>query len=185
MNAKSEIDVCLTCTRTRCTGSCARLRNSGEAPKKPRRVYTAKRFEYQGEQLTLNEISARCGIDYTTLYLRIVAKGWTMERATTEPVHKRMTRVVEAFGEAHTLREWATIRGLPLNVNKSRISSGWTAERALTQPITVPRAITVDGEQITAVALARRLNITEALVHYRVRRGWTGDMIVEHYRGGK
>lgn len=184
MDKKNRIDMCLNCKRKECSGNCARVQNAAKQKKKPRE-YNAKKYEYQGEWLPLKEIAARCGIDYTTLYLRIVAKGWTMERATTEPVHKRMTRVVEAFGEAHTLREWATIRGLPLNVIKSRISSGWTAERALTQPITVPRAITVDGESVTAIALARQLNIDEALVYYRVRRGWTGDMIVEHYRGGK
>ena len=182
MDKKAKIDMCLTCKRQNCTGNCARVQNAAKQKKKPRE-YNAKKYEYQGEWLPLKDVAARCGIDYTTLYLRIEVKHWSMKRATTEPVHSKEGRIIEAFGEGHTLREWARITGLPLHALKHRFSSGWEPERALTQPLMKPRGITVDGEQITAVALARQLNIDEALVHYRVRRGWTGDMIVEHYGG--
>lgn len=182
MDKKAKIDMCLNCKRKECSGNCARVQNAAKQKKKPRE-YNAKRYYYQGEWLPLKDVAARCGIDYTTLWLRIEGKHWSMERATTEPVHSKGGRIIEAFGEGHTLREWASITGLPLHALKHRFSTGWEPERALSQPLMKPRGITVDGEQITAVALARRLNITEALVHYRVRRGWTGDMIVEHYGG--
>lgn len=184
MDKKTRIDMCLNCKRQNCTGNCARVQNAAAQKKKPRE-YNAKKYDYQGERLPLKEIAARCGVDYTTLYLRIEVKHWTMERATTEPVHSKEGRIIEAFGEGHTLREWASITGLPLHVLKHRFSSGWEPERALKQPITKPREITVGGEKITALALARRINITEAAVYYRTRQGWTGDMIVEHYGGRK
>lgn len=180
---KAEIDICLTCARKSCTGNCARVQKGQKARKKPRRGREAIRFNYGGEWLTVVEISARCGIEATALYQRLAYKGWSMERATTEPVHSRAGRLVEAFGEAHTIREWAGIVGLPLGTLKHRFSDGWDVERALTQPLMVPGAITVGGERVTALELARRLNINEALVYYRRKQGWTGDQIAEHYGG--
>ena len=185
MNKKAKIDVCLTCKRKQCTGSCARLHSGGEKPRKARREYASRRYEYQGEMLTVREISARCGIDLTVLYQRIMVKGWSMERATTEPVHSRTGQLVEAYGESHTIREWAEIVGLPLGALKRRFSDGWPAERALKEPLMVPRVITVGGEKVTALELARRLNIKEELVYYRRKLGWTGDRIAEYYGGRK
>jgi hypothetical protein len=49
----------------------------------------ALKVEYQGQQLTLKEISARCGIPSETLRLRLFSYGQSVERATTKSVSKR------------------------------------------------------------------------------------------------
>jgi len=66
------------------------VRNMGRAArwaghvKKPRpkpRVY--KKYPYQGELLTMAEISAKCGVPLRLLNKRICERGWTVERATS------------------------------------------------------------------------------------------------------
>ena len=40
-------------------------------------------YLYQGQYLTMKEISDRCGISVQTLASRIIRANWTMEKATT------------------------------------------------------------------------------------------------------
>lgn len=44
--------------------------------------------EYRGERLSIKELSARCGIRYTTLYQRIQVSGFDVERAVSQPIKR-------------------------------------------------------------------------------------------------
>ena len=48
-------------------------------------IRSAKRYTFKGEALTIREWSERTGIEREVLYGRIVAYGWPIERALTEP----------------------------------------------------------------------------------------------------
>lgn len=47
-----------------------------------------KRYIFQGESLTLDEWAARLNVSYITLYMRIEGRGWSLERALTQPFRK-------------------------------------------------------------------------------------------------
>ncbi len=50
------------------------------------------RYEYDGQLLTIPEISEACGIPIHNLQNRIIKSGWSLQRATTEPVDERDSR---------------------------------------------------------------------------------------------
>lgn len=178
---KAEIDRCLNCTRKTCTGNCAYYRD----PDAPRKKRGGKKYAYQGEMLTLGEISMRCGISIQTLYTRVVRYGWSVEDAARLKVERRRPMLVEAFGEKNTLAVWSQLRSIPASVIKTRILSGWDPERALTEPVAKPRTLTVAGEAVSAAELARRLGMSDVWVRKRAKEGWTGDQIAEYYGGRK
>lgn len=63
---------------------------------------------------------------------------------------------------------------------------GWSMERALNTPVRAKRrrySPTTEGTPVSTVELAVRCNISIGTVEYRVKQGWTGDQIVEHYGG--
>lgn len=47
------------------------------------------RYYYNGQNLTLGEWSEIVGISYGTLSSRIHGMNWSIERALTEPIHKK------------------------------------------------------------------------------------------------
>lgn len=44
------------------------------------------RYAYEGEMLTIPELSERSGIPVSNLQLRLIANGWSVERSTRTPV---------------------------------------------------------------------------------------------------
>lgn len=51
-----------------------------------------------------------------------------------EPVPNPKNRPYTFNGESHTLKEWATITGIPYSTLTKRLTYGWTIERTLTTP---------------------------------------------------
>ena len=54
----------------------------------------------------------------------------TMEKQSN---NTRRNHIVEAFGEKHTISEWAKQSGVPYDLLKRRLALGWSAERAITE----------------------------------------------------
>ncbi len=67
-------------------------------------------------------------------YRHRVERGWPAEVAATTPRLKN--RVYSHDGRNHTLRQWATMSGIPIRTLRARIDTlGWTTYRALTTPV--------------------------------------------------
>lgn len=84
----------------------------------------------------------------------------------------------EAFGEAHTLGEWARISGISYYTLYKRVrENGWTIERALkTRPGEAPKVrvlLCVDGREMSVGDWAKALGIPAATIYARLARGWT------------
>lgn len=60
---------------------------------------TVRKYEFNGHELTLSELSRLTGIPAGTLRARIVEYGWTVERATTEAVHVTSARFRRSSSE--------------------------------------------------------------------------------------
>lgn len=92
-------------------------------------------------------------------------------------------------GLSLTLMEWARRFDMDLATLWVRVKrKGWGLERALNTPVRDKRrkySLAVGGKPVSMVELAARCNVCIGTVEYRVKQGWTGDRIVEHYGGGK
>ena len=54
--------------------------------------------------------------------------------ATQQINNRRVTKIVNAFGETKPLAEWCRAKGFKRRLVEQRLGSGWSAERALTEP---------------------------------------------------
>lgn len=95
----------------------------------------------------------------------------------------RRNHVVEAFGEAHTLAEWAEINKLSYNTIKTRLRKGKTGED-LVAP-TKKRTITVDGETRTLQEWANITGVKYQTIKTRVAQGKRGYEAIKPTQGGK
>lgn len=71
----------------------------------------------------LRKLAIENGIKYSTLQARI-ARGWTLERALSEPVQ----------GHSPNLHQLAATSGIQYGTLRARVARGWTLERALSEP---------------------------------------------------
>lgn len=86
---------------------------------------------YNGETHTIAEWSAITGIPFEIIESRIVAYGWTYERALTTPVNSHRKQY-EYLEEKHTLTEWAKLYGLNYHTLYNRVNIySWSLAQAL------------------------------------------------------
>jgi hypothetical protein len=125
---------------------CRRIKkgwNSSEAITTPTAERAAEiSIKAFGETKLLSEWVAdpRCVVSYHNLYTRVVQRGWKPEKAIEEPVGTpfpgRVARLLRAFGEEKTFKEWAADERCVVKEWKlrSRVAGGWNAEEAITTP---------------------------------------------------
>lgn len=80
-------------------------------------------------------------------------------------------------GKTQCVTDWADEVGIADTVLRARLFSyGWPLERALTtgskQFYSAQRHFEVNGERITAIALERRLGLTNGAIRHRINSGW-------------
>ncbi len=94
----------------------------------------AKKYEFQGQLLSVPEIAKITGVPEPTIRCRL-SKGLTAEDAV-DPKRKGIrsnNRLVTAFGETLTITQWAEKTGINQNTLRSRIIyRGMDPEKALT-----------------------------------------------------
>ena len=86
-------------------------------------------LEYKGEKHTISSLAKMTNIKKSTLYSRIVVKGWSVEEA----VEKEVEHLIEYNGESHTIPEWSEITGIYKETIRYRLKNGWSVEKTLTQ----------------------------------------------------
>lgn len=134
-----------------------------------------KRYRVRGERLTAREIAEHYGLSESSFKERM-QRGWSAEKAATEPRRRREARRYRVRGELLTAREIAIKYGLDRKVFETRLKKGFTVERAATAPVRSVikrRYFRIDGERLTAQQIARRFRITEGAFLTRIHvMGW-------------
>jgi group I intron endonuclease len=102
----------------------------------PRRL--TKQWEHEGRSRTLREWATIAGIEYSTLIARM-SNGDSLSEAITRPLQRpgeplRATKRWEFDGDSRTLREWASVSGVPYPALYRRLRRGWSLRDALTRP---------------------------------------------------
>lgn len=132
--------------------------------------------EYNGEKVTIVELSKRTGISESTLRARL-KRGMTVEEAVTTPVSTDYT--ITYNGVSKHISYFSKEYGIPVSVLKYRIfKKGWAVEDALNTPYVEPERY---GDQEYMGALGsyrdyeRALNFKKGMIGRRIREGLTLD----------
>jgi hypothetical protein len=117
-------------------------------------------------------------------------RGWTVERAITQPMRlvklskrkpasqDRRARLYTHNGETLMVRQWAERAGVSPDTFRQRLVAGWTFAEAIGE---APRSIRYkpsgrilehNGERLNVSQWARRLGIERVTITARLREGW-------------
>jgi hypothetical protein len=92
-------------------------------------------------------------------------------RAEVQNNNTRITTAVSAFGETHTVTEWATLKAVPPSRIKQRLRAGWAPEAALSEPPSrsapTGRATTHNRSRTSEYSIWKNITV-------RCRRGYAG-----------
>ena len=90
-------------------------------------------FEYLGEQLTCQQITARYGISRQMFRYRVDVKKMTVAEAITTPY--RHVKSLEYKGKLYTQQSLAEHAGIDVKTLKCRLDAGWTIDEAVELPV--------------------------------------------------
>lgn len=124
---RAMIEVCLNCPRRTCRPEkCTRY---DEALRQLEPGLTRKRKLYYawGKWNSMTGWAHTYGISMKALYDRVVERGWSMERALSEPV--RRGRRYVAQGMTLSVPEWSAALGISDDAIYARLRQGWDMER--------------------------------------------------------
>lgn len=94
-----------------------------------------RKYEYNGEQYTLHELSDKTGIPYSTLYNRLTSKKLSVEDAIMTQSSGRPQSEVIYKGKKTTYTALARKAGIPRASLYARVTRlGMTIEEALKKP---------------------------------------------------
>lgn len=88
-----------------------------------------------GEKMPLKTACEQIGMPYKAVHLRIKRRGWTIERALTEPI----------YDNRNSVKSKCKAFNMPYNTVIWRLNSGWSEERAFNTPVRSRVKPTLDG----------------------------------------
>lgn len=128
-------------------------------------------YKYKEETfVTLQEVSDRFGISYTTLHSRL-RSGWSIERAIETPVRFQNSRKVVYKGKTYkNLPELCKELHIHLSTVRSRLKSGMTLDDAVV--VKTLHSVSYKGKTFTSLRkLCEAYDINYDAVMNRKRRG--------------
>lgn len=90
-------------------------------------------FEYNGEQLTTQQITERYGISRQMFRYRTDVKKMSVADAITKPY--RLVNSLEYKGKHYTQQALAEHAGIDVKTLKCRLAAGWTMDEAVELPV--------------------------------------------------
>jgi len=105
---------------------------------------------------------------------------WTTCRVQSN--NTRRNHVIEAYGEAHTMAEWARINNISYHTMKTRLRKGLTGE-AVVAPVHKARTVTANGETHTLREWAEITGLSYFTIKTRVYHGKTGSDVIKPVEG--
>jgi lambda repressor-like predicted transcriptional regulator len=89
----------------------------------------------------------------------------------------KLATLHEMNGQSFTLRQWASIYGVPVRRVTARMGYGWTLERALTQPCQV-ETITYRNQTLTLAQWSDKTGLQVDSIRQRLRAGWPPSAVL-------
>ena len=117
------------------------------------------------------------------LYQRRIARGWSAERAATQPSQKR-THDIRVGGVPTTVAEARHRSGVSYSTYYSRLRIGWSKARAASTPPTWP-LYSYRQKSMSLAAWSRELKINYRTLRARLNRGLSFEEAVTHPLRGR
>ena len=154
-----------------------------------------KKYEYNGELYTSNELAEISPVDGITvgdILNRINNHGWDVKRAVEQPKNIKLQPMgnngyeYEYNGKmykAYELAEMSSVDGMTVETMSHRLLSGWDIDRALNQPIKGRNVkYQYNGKEYTTSELVEISPVDGLTIHNitsRLREGWSIEDAVE------
>ncbi len=97
---------------------------------------------WMGKRWTLTELASEYHINRSTLYSRIIERGWSVDRALREPDDtkrrtntKKARRLYSYRGKEYSLTELCKMSGLSMTTLATRLSKGMSVQDAMEKPV--------------------------------------------------
>lgn len=108
----------------------------------------AIKYEFQGQMLTIGELSKICGIPQQLLSHRLLESKWPLARAMGEPVNERSgIAKYEYHGTTITSGEISKRCGLSQSTVIGRLNRGWGVEQILNAPFRSHKSLNLGKKQ--------------------------------------
>ncbi len=97
---------------------------------------------WMGKRWTLAELASEYHINRSTLYSRIIERGWSVDRALREPddtkrrINTKKARKLYSYrGKEYSLTELCKMSGLSMTTFATRLSKGMSVQDAMEKPV--------------------------------------------------
>ena len=138
----------------------------------------ARMFVVNGQAKTFKDWSILYGVPVRQIHTRL-SRGWSAERAVTEPVHRHNRVVLEYDGCRLAINEWAKVTAIPALNIRMRLGCGYSVGYALTTPYHArgcqanSRKYVYAGKALSYYGWSKETGINYQTLLSRIRRGWT------------
>ena len=145
--------------------------------------YTGKKYEYNGEELTLIQISKKYGIEYGVLKGRIKL-GWNVAECIENrniKNRKKKSYLYEYNGEYYTIPELSEKFGLSQTMLRQRLMSGMNLNDAITLPHAkdTVKKFMYQGKKYTMREISDAFGIKLSTVKSRFKKGWKVEQVIK------
>lgn len=151
-NAPALVALCSNCSREECAGICK------DYVSKFREVFGLRPIYRSKNHMAIPHVN-RNRKSYKTL---LNQKG----------------KLYEAFGQAHSLSEWAEIYGLKYMTLYQRLRSGYSFEEALTMSHRYEDRVTIGDVSLTVWEWSKKNGIRYSTIAKRISNGWAVEKAV-------
>lgn len=145
--------------------------------------YTGKKYECNGEELTLVQISKKYNIPYNILKGR-VKLGWSIKECISNrnvKNRKKNSYLYEYQGEFYTIPELSKKFGISQTMLRQRLMNGVDINDAMTLPNAsdVVKKFLYQGKEYTMREISETFNIKLSTVKGRFRKGLSVEQVIE------
>lgn len=152
--------------------------------KQQRNKSNTKRYEYNGQKLTLSEWAEVLNINYSTLHTRVLVCGWDLKDAIEKPYNYRCNGdyvKVNVNGCVKTLLEVSKETGISYTVLKQKYDKGINIEELIEEYKEKGKFLTkkyeYNGKKMTIPEWSKELNVPEGTLHFRLAKGKPYDKV--------
>jgi hypothetical protein len=138
------------------------------------------KIEFNGRSQSVAAWGRELGISRHVIEDRL-RRGWSVERALTEPLNApnnppHTPRMIEHNGRSQSIAEWANEFGIEYINLLRRLNAGWPIERALTERVkTTPYRgrLWYNGIMKSVKEWSAETGISEFAIYGRLADGWS------------
>jgi hypothetical protein len=154
-------------------GNCRWATHLEQANNKSNNVF----MTVNGVQKTVSEWSRVVGLPVSAISAR-KKRGWSDERALTQPSRGLWQEPIEFQGQKMLKMEFAKLIGMKPHNVYLRLKDGWTPDEVAATPVRPGVVLTIRGESMALKPWAQRSGVDAGTIKRRLALGWPAEQAV-------